>query len=188
MAPEKHPGEFSFYGPQAGGIDIQFKTVTGRKRRSPRCSSILLSLDAFGLQYKGGARTASSTLERPDEGGANGTGRVIHRRPLLDTHERMVRWAESSPLDWSITQRSLPWAWLAPVQVQVITVADRFNDYGQAAWCAGFGGRRVRAEMAAEGETVGGKSARAPRRRSRTCSSLGSGKWRRRRDRSRPFA
>ncbi|MGB0406922.1 MAG: His/Gly/Thr/Pro-type tRNA ligase C-terminal domain-containing protein, partial [Pseudomonadales bacterium] len=87
------------------------------------------------LQYKG----ADGELHTPW---------VIHRAPF-STHERMVAFLLEH------YGGAFP-AWLAPVQVQVITVADRFNDYGQAL-VRRLRGHRVRAEMAAEGETVGRK-------------------------------
>ncbi len=126
------PGEAAFYGPK---IDIQFKTVTGREETVSTVQLDFAQPGRLGLQYKG----ADGELHTPW---------VIHRAPF-STHERMVAFLLEH------YGGAFP-AWLAPVQVQVITVADRFNDYGQAL-VRRLRGRRVRAEMAAEGETVGRK-------------------------------
>jgi threonyl-tRNA synthetase len=126
------PGEAAFYGPK---IDIQFKTVTGREETVSTVQLDFAQPGRLGLQYKG----ADGELHTPW---------VIHRAPF-STHERMVAFLLEH------YGGAFP-AWLAPVQVQVITVADRFNDYGQAL-VRRLRGHRVRAEMAAEGETVGRK-------------------------------
>jgi threonyl-tRNA synthetase len=126
------PGEAAFYGPK---IDIQFKTVTGREETVSTVQLDFAQPGRLGLQYKG----ADGELHTPW---------VIHRAPF-STHERMVAFLLEH------YGGAFP-AWLAPVQVQVITVADRFNDYGQAL-VRRLRGYRVRAEMAAEGETVGRK-------------------------------
>ena len=126
------PGEAAFYGPK---IDIQFKTVTGREETVSTVQLDFAQPGRLGLQYKG----ADGELHTPW---------VIHRAPF-STHERMVAFLLEH------YGGAFP-AWLAPVQVQVITVADRFNDYGHAL-VRRLRGHRVRAEMAAEGETVGRK-------------------------------
>ncbi|MEE4298564.1 MAG: threonine--tRNA ligase [Pseudomonadales bacterium] len=126
------PGEAAFYGPK---IDIQFRTVTGREETVSTVQLDFAQPGRLDLAYKG-----------PD--GEMHVPWDIHRAPF-SAHERMTaflieHFAGAFP------------TWLAPVQVQVITVADRFNDYGReiverlrAHW--------VRAEMADEGETVGKK-------------------------------
>jgi len=73
---------------------------------------------------------------------------VIHRAPF-STHERMVAFLIEH------FGGAFP-TWLAPVQVQVITVADRFGDYGREV-VARLRRNMVRAELADEGETVSRK-------------------------------
>ena len=126
------PGEAAFYGPK---IDIQFRTVTGREETVSTVQLDFAQPKRLGLEYKG----SDGEMHVPW---------AIHRAPF-STHERMTaflieHFAGAFP------------TWLAPVQVQIITVADRFNEYGHEIvdrlrrnW--------VRAEMADEGETVGKK-------------------------------
>ena len=126
------PGEAAFYGPK---IDIQFRTVTGREETVSTVQLDFAQPKRLGLEYKG----SDGEMHVPW---------AIHRAPF-STHERMTaflieHFAGAFP------------TWLAPVQVQVITVADRFGDYGRE-----IGDRLranfVRAELADEGETVGKK-------------------------------
>jgi threonyl-tRNA synthetase len=126
------PGEAAFYGPK---IDIQFRTVTGREETVSTVQLDFAQPKRLGLEYKG-------------SDGAMHVPWAIHRAPF-STHERMTaflieHFAGAFP------------TWLAPVQVQVITVSDRFEDYGREI-VDRLRGRFLRAEMADEGETVGKK-------------------------------
>ncbi len=125
-------GEAAFYGPK---IDIQFTTVTGRDETVSTVQLDFAQPKRLGLTYVG-----------PD--GAEHTPYCIHRAPL-STHERMVaflieRYGGAFP------------SWLAPVQVQVITVSDHFEAYG-AQIVARLRAAMVRAEVAPQSETVGKK-------------------------------
>lgn len=126
------PGEAAFYGPK---IDIQFRTVTGREETVSTVQLDFAQPKRLGLEYKG------------SDGGMH-VPWVIHRAPF-STHERMTaflieHFAGAFP------------TWLAPVQVQVITVADRFGDYGREI-VQRLRRRFVRAELADESETVNRK-------------------------------
>ena len=123
------PGEAAFYGPK---IDIQFRTVTGREE----------TLSTVQLDFAVPPRLNLAYI------GADGTEHVpycIHRAPL-STHERFVailieHFGGAFP------------TWLAPVQVQVVTVSDQFDDYASGL-VARLRANFVRAELAAQGETV----------------------------------
>ncbi|HSG90263.1 MAG TPA: threonine--tRNA ligase [Pseudomonadales bacterium] len=126
------PGEAAFYGPK---IDIQFRTVTGREETVSTVQLDFAQPKRLGLEYKG------------SDGGMH-VPWAIHRAPF-STHERMTaflieHFAGAFP------------TWLAPVQVQVITVADRFGDYGREI-VQRLRRRFIRAELADESETVGRK-------------------------------
>ncbi|HEX8206772.1 MAG TPA: threonine--tRNA ligase [Solirubrobacteraceae bacterium] len=98
-------GEAAFYGPK---VDMQIRSVTGREETASTNQLDFAQPARFGLTYQG----ADNQPHRPY---------VIHRAPL-GTHERFVaflleRYAGAFP------------TWLAPVQVIVVTVSDRFRDY-----------------------------------------------------------
>lgn len=123
------PGEAAFYGPK---IDIQFRTVTGREETVSTVQLDFAQPKRLGLEYKG----SDGEMHVPW---------AIHRAPF-STHERMVAFLIE------MFGGAFP-TWLAPVQVQVITVADRFSDYAEEI-VRRLRGSQVRAEMADEGETV----------------------------------
>lgn len=126
------PGEAAFYGPK---LDFQFRTVTGREETVSTAQLDFAQPKRLGLEYKG-----------PD--GQMHVPWVIHRAPF-STHERMVAFLIEH------FGGAFP-TWLAPVQVQVITVADRFNDYAREI-IDRLRAQMVRAELADEGETVSRK-------------------------------
>ena len=129
---EDAPGEAAFYGPK---IDMQFRTVTGREE----------TLSTVQLDFAVPPRLNLAYI------GADGAEHVpycIHRAPL-STHERFVA---------ILTEHfggAFP-TWLAPVQVQVITVSDQFDDYARRL-ASRLRDDFVRAELAAPGETVSKK-------------------------------
>jgi threonyl-tRNA synthetase len=98
-------GEAAFYGPK---IDFQFKTVTGREETASTNQLDFAVPERLGMSYVG-----KDNLEhRPY---------IIHRAPA-GTHERFVaflieHFAGAFPL------------WLAPVQVCLIPVAEKFVEY-----------------------------------------------------------
>jgi len=123
------PGEAAFYGPK---IDIQFPTVTGREETVSTVQLDFAQPANLGLTYVG-----------PD--GAEHTPYCIHRAPF-STHERMVAFLIEH------FGGAFP-VWLAPVQVQVITVSEHFEGYG-AALVERLRSKFVRAELATQSETV----------------------------------
>ncbi len=123
------PGEAAFYGPK---IDIQFESVTGREETVSTVQLDFSVPERFGLSYVG-----------PD--GAEHTPYCIHRAPF-STHERFVaflieRFAGAFP------------SWLAPLQVQVLTVGEQFDEYAQGV-VDQLREKFVRAELASSNETL----------------------------------
>jgi threonyl-tRNA synthetase len=100
-------GEAAFYGPK---IDVQFRTVTGREETASTNQLDFAVPARLGLEYTG----ADNAAHRPY---------CIHRAPL-GTHERFIAFLIEH------YGGAFP-TWLAPVQVRVITVSDRFNEVGQ---------------------------------------------------------
>jgi threonyl-tRNA synthetase len=125
-------GEAVFYGPK---IDVQLPFVTGRSETASTVQLDFLSAERLDLSYV-------------DSHGADRRPYVIHRAPL-GTHERFVaylieQYAGAFP------------TWLAPVQVQIITVSDRFEDYARALVYR-LRDEFIRAELCLEGGTVAKK-------------------------------
>ena len=122
----------AFYGPK---IDVQFLTVTGREESLSTVQLDFSQPELLGLRYIG----ADGQPHMPY---------CIHRAPF-STHERMVaflleHYAGAFP------------TWLAPVQVQVVTVSEQFDAYGGEI-VAALRGHMVRAELAPSTETVSKK-------------------------------
>ncbi len=101
------PGEGAFYGPK---IDVQFKSVTGREETASTCQIDFGIPGRMGITYRG----ADNGAHHPW---------VIHRAPL-GTHERFVAFLLEH------YGGAFP-TWLAPIQVRVLTVADRFDDHAR---------------------------------------------------------
>lgn len=123
-------GEAAFYGPK---IDVQFRTVTGREETASTNQLDFAVPERMGLVYTGADN-------------AEHTPYVIHRAPL-GTHERFVAFLIEH------FGAAFP-SWLAPVQVRVLCVSDRFQGYGQKIvdeLRASF----VRAELDTSGERLG---------------------------------
>ncbi len=101
-------GDGAFYGPK---IDIHLKDSLGR---TWQCATIQLDMslpERFGLSYMG---EDGQNIHRP----------VMVHRVLYGSLERFIgilieHYEGKFPL------------WLSPVQVRVLTVADRFNEYAQ---------------------------------------------------------
>ena len=101
-------GEAAFYGPK---IDIQFTTALGREESMSTIQLDFAAKERFELSYK------------DENGEENGEVFVIHRAPL-STHERFVaflteHWAGNFP------------TWLAPNQIQIITISEKQKDYAK---------------------------------------------------------
>lgn len=125
-------GEAAFYGPK---IDVQFPTVTGRDESVSTVQLDFAVPPRLGMTYIG-------------QDGQEHTPYCIHRAPL-STHERLVAYL--------IEQfgGAFP-TWLAPLQVQVVTVSEHFTEYGQRI-VDRLREKFVRAELASENETVSKK-------------------------------
>jgi threonyl-tRNA synthetase len=100
-------GEAAFYGPK---IDVQFRTVTGREETASTNQLDFAVPQRMNLSYVG----ADNQEHRPY---------IIHRAPL-GTHERFVAFLIEH------YGGAFP-TWLAPTQVRIIVVADRFLDYAR---------------------------------------------------------
>ena len=125
-------GEAAFYGPK---VDVQFRTITGRDE----------SVSTVQLDFAVPARLELAYVG-PD--GELHTPYCIHRAPL-STHERMVAYLIEH------YGGAFP-SWLAPVQVLVLTVSEKFHQYGEQI-VAELRARFIRAELAPESDTVSKK-------------------------------
>jgi threonyl-tRNA synthetase len=101
------PGEAAFYGPK---VDFQFVSVTGREFTASTNQLDFAVPPRFELTYT-------------DRDGMQKTPYCIHRAPL-GTHERFIAFLIEH------YGGAFP-TWLAPVQVNVIPVSDKFLDYGK---------------------------------------------------------
>jgi len=100
--------EAAFYGPK---IDIQYKSIIGRKETMSTVQLDFLAKDRFKLSY-----TDKDGKDNPEVF-------VIHRAPL-STHERFVAFL--------IEHYAGVWpTWLSPVQVRIIPISEKFINYGQ---------------------------------------------------------
>jgi threonyl-tRNA synthetase len=100
-------GEGAFYGPK---IDFQFKTVTGREETASTNQLDFAVPERLGLTYIG----ADNKPHTPY---------VIHRAPA-GTHERFVAFLIEH------FGGAFP-TWIAPVQVKVLVVSEKFNEYAE---------------------------------------------------------
>ncbi|MDO8560550.1 MAG: threonine--tRNA ligase [bacterium] len=125
--------EAAFYGPK---IDVQFKSVIGREETLSTIQLDFLARERFGLSYV------------DERGVRNSEVFVIHRAPL-SVHERMVAFlTEHYGGAWPV--------WLAPVQVQVIMVSEKFADAARSVATA-LSAAGVRAKLDDADETVSNK-------------------------------
>lgn len=123
------PGEAAFYGPK---IDIQFRTITGREE----------SVSTVQLDFSVPERMELAYI------GADGEEHVpycIHRAPF-STHERFVAFLIEH------FGGAFP-TWLAPLQVQVLTVSETYDNYANEV-VAKLRGKMIRAELAPSNDTV----------------------------------
>jgi len=104
---EERTGEAAFYGPK---IDYQLRNVIGREETASTTQLDFAMPERFDLVYT----APDGTRRRP---------LVIHRAPL-GTHERMIAFLLEH------LGGAFP-TWLAPVQVVVIPVAERFERYAR---------------------------------------------------------
>lgn len=127
-----NPGEGAFYGPK---IDFHLKDAIGREWQ---CGTIQVDMalpESFNLTYEG----KDGRKHRP----------VMIHRALYGSIERFVgilieHYAGKFPL------------WLAPVQMRILTVADRFKDYAQEL-NKRFNEHKLRSELDDRTESMGYK-------------------------------
>lgn len=105
---EEVADEAAFYGPK---VDVQFKSIIGREE----------TMSTIQLDFA--AKSRFNLLYTDETGTENNEVFVIHRAPL-STHERFMaflieHYAGAFPF------------WLAPVQVSILPVSDKFADYAQ---------------------------------------------------------
>ena len=126
---EDAPGEAAFYGPK---IDIQFRTVTGREETLSTVQLDFAVPPRLNLVYTGAD-------------GQEHTPYCIHRAPF-STHERFAAMLIEH------FGGAFP-TWLAPVQVQIVTVSEQFESYAEHL-NAQLRARFVRSEVASQSDTV----------------------------------
>lgn len=126
------PDEGAFYGPK---IDVQIWSAIGREFTLATNQVDFAQGKRFGLQYTNRENNAETPL-------------IIHRAPL-GTHERFIgflleHYAGKFP------------TWLAPVQVKVLPISDKFNGYAEDVnnRLTALG---IRAELDDRGEKIGKK-------------------------------
>jgi threonyl-tRNA synthetase len=133
---EVAPGEGAFYGPK---IDVHIKDAIGRRWQ---CSTIQLDItlpERFALEYTG----PDNTAQRPYMIHCAKAGSIERFTGILVEH-----YAGAFPM------------WLAPVQISIIPVADRHDDYAhQVRKRLVDSGLRVEVDLS--NETVGEKIRKA---------------------------
>lgn len=129
---ELAPGEGAFYGPK---IDIHIKDALGRRWQTSTIQVDFAQPENFDLEYT----SSENTKTRP----------VMIHRALLGSVERFIG---------VLTEHyggAFP-AWLSPVQVTVVPVADRHDGYAETV-AASLRAEGVRVEVDTADETVGEK-------------------------------
>jgi len=129
---KRDEGEAVFYGPK---IDMKLRDAIGNEWQGPTIQFDFNLPERFGMEYV----DAEGNRERPF---------MIHRA-LLGSLERFVaglveHYAGAFPV------------WLSPVQVRIIPIADRHNEYAQGL-LAQLQENDVRAEIDDRRETMGNK-------------------------------
>ena len=122
-------GEGAFYGPK---LDFQFVTVTGREESVSTVQLDFAVPERMGLKYVG-------------TDGEEHTPYCIHRAPF-STHERFVaflieHYAGAFP------------TWLSPIQAQILTVSEQFDDYADGI-VQRLRGHMMRVERAPSNDTL----------------------------------
>jgi len=122
----------AFYGPK---MDFQIYSTIGRAFTASTNQLDLFMGQRFGLEYT-------------DTDGLRKTPAIIHRAPL-GTHERFIgflieHFAGNFP------------TWLSPIQVKVVPVSDKQNEYGVQV-VARLRNAGVRVEIDTAGESMGKK-------------------------------
>ncbi len=133
---EHAAGDAAFYGPK---IDVHIRDAIGRRWQISTLQVDFVQPMNFDLEYA----SSENTRERP----------VMVHRALMGTIERFVgvlteHYAGAFP------------PWLSPVQVTVVPVADRHNDYANEV-AAKLEANGIRVEVDGVDDTVGEKIRRA---------------------------
>ena len=126
------PGEAAFYGPK---IDVQVWSAIGREFTLATNQVDFAIPSKFDLTYV-------------DSSGQEKTPLCIHRAPL-GTHERFIgflieHYAGNFPL------------WLMPVQMVIIPISDKFNDYAQSIYSK-LKNNNIRVHIDTRSEKMGAK-------------------------------
>ena len=126
------PGEAAFYGPK---IDVQVWSAIGREFTLATNQVDFAVPSKFGLTYI-------------DSNNESQTPLCIHRAPL-GTHERFIgflieHFAGNFPL------------WLAPVQMVIIPISDKFNNYAQIVYKE-LKNKNIRVKIDHRSEKMGAK-------------------------------
>ncbi len=100
-------GEAAFYGPK---LDVQIKTALGHDVTVSTCQLDFLLPEKFELEYIG----EDGKPHRP----------VVIHRAILGTLDRFISFLIEE------TKGAFP-LWLAPLQVKILPIADKFLDYGK---------------------------------------------------------
>lgn len=128
---KEKPKDGAFYGPK---IDVEIEDSIGR---SWQVATIQLDLVMLPKQFD---------VSYIDEKGAEQKPIVIHRA-ILGSFERFIG------ILLEHTQGALP-LWLAPVQVRILAVSDKFQDYA-ASIKKNLAEKNIRVELADANETLG---------------------------------
>ncbi len=135
-------GEAAFYGPK---LDVQVRTAIGMEETLSTVQLDFLLPERFDLTYVG-------------EDGKNNHRPVVIHRGVLSTMERFIAYLIEEYVGKFPT-------WLAPVQVEVLTIADRHNDYAEELRTL-FADNGIRVNVDKRAEKIGFKIREAQLRRS----------------------
>lgn len=135
-------GEAAFYGPK---LDVQVKTAIGVEETLSTVQLDFLLPERFDLTYVG-------------EDGKNTHRPVVIHRGVLSTMERFIAYLIEEYVGKFPT-------WLAPVQVQILTIADRHIPYCEELKSK-FEERGIRVKLDGRTEKIGFKIREARLRRS----------------------
>jgi threonyl-tRNA synthetase len=127
---QRREGEAALYGPK---LDFMFKDATGREIQIPTVQVDFATPKRFGLEYI-------------NEKGEKVPPVMVHRA-ILGSYERFLvllieHFAGAFPV------------WLAPVQVMIIPVSEKFNDYANSV-ATQFIASSVRTEINSGDESLG---------------------------------
>ena len=129
---EKVEGEASFYGPK---IDVQAKNVLGKEDTIATVQVDFYSAKKFDLNFI----NEKGEKEHP----------VIIHRAIMGSFDRFFAFLTEK------TSGNFP-VWLSPIQVMIIPVGEKFNEYGEKVLVA-LKNAGIRTEIDKTNETLGKK-------------------------------